>query len=98
MNYLQYLTIYPQLPQLAVKDRRQAVAMAKIEHQAALAVLRSLQHGIEENAGKQSANEFLNTFIQEAMLQLEAAKETIAMYQQEHSDEQAGKPHSLKSH
>lgn len=98
MNYLQYLTIYPQLPELAVKDRRQAVAMAKIEHQAALAVLRSLQDGIKENADRQAAGEFLKTFIQESMLQLEAAKETIAIYQQEHSDEQAGKPHSLESH
>lgn len=87
MNYLQYLTIYPQLPQLAAKDRRQAAAMAVIEHQAALAVLRSLQDGIKANAGQQTAGEFLNTFIQEAMLQLEAAKETISLYQQGHSGE-----------
>lgn len=87
MNYLQHLTIYPRLSELAAKDRSQTaatamMAMAMIEHEAALAVLRSLQEGVAENAGKQPADEFLNTFIQEAALQLEAVKEAITLYRQ----------------
>lgn len=82
MNYLQYLTIYPQLSELATKDRQQTATMAIIEYQAALAVLRSLEEGIQENKGKQTANEFLNTFIQEAALQLKTAKEAITRCQQ----------------